>query len=172
MNYDARKLFFAGFIATVAQTAFLYCAALFGLPSVNVAGALGMMFTPSTFPLFAHPSWILGFGIHFFLGSLLFPLAYAMLMGGRLKLERPAMCGLAWGLLLYCAGQFIVMPMLGMTDYFLTHPYAIAMYLAAHVAYGLVFGSLAGGSMYVNFMPKTRHLRHRRYARPSYATAR
>lgn len=171
MNYDARKLFFAGFIATVAQTAFLYCASLFGLPSVNVAGALGMMFTPSSFPLYPHPSWILGMGIHFFLGSLLFPLFYALLMGGKLRMERPSMCGLAWGLVLYCAAQFIVMPLLGMTDYFLTHPYAIAMYLAGHIAYGLIFGALGGVSMYANFIPRAR-ARHRRVSQPSLAVAR
>lgn len=165
MNYDARKLFFAGFIATLLQTAFLYCASLFRLPSVDVAGALGMMLTPSSFPLYPHPSWQAGMLVHFFLGSLLFPLGYGLLLGGRLKFERPSMCGLAWGLILYCAGQFIIMPLLGMTDYFLSHPYAIAMYLAGHIAYGLVFGALAGASMFTSFLPKPK-VRHRRTSRP------
>ncbi|MBX9573158.1 MAG: hypothetical protein K2X77_29945 [Candidatus Obscuribacterales bacterium] len=171
MNYDARKLFFAGFIATVVQTAFLYCASLFRLPSVDVAGALGMMMTPSSFPLYPHPSWMMGLAIHFFLGSLFFPLCYGLLLGGRLKLQRPAMCGLAWGLILYCAGQFIVMPLLGMTEYFLTHPYAIAMYLAGHIAYGLLFGAIAGISMFANFIPRTR-ARHRRLVKPDLAAVR
>lgn len=171
MNYDAKKLFFAGFLATLAHTAFLYGVGLLRIPCVDVAGALGMMFTPSIFPLYPHPSWMMGMLVHFFLGSLLFPLAYGLIFGGRIRLS-PRACGIAWGLILFCVGQFIVMPCLGMAKFFVANPAAVLTYLLGHLAYGWIFGTVAGASVYAKFVKASRRPRYRRHKRYALAGVR
>ena len=170
MSYDAKKLLIAGCLATVVHTLIIYGARLFGLPMVDAAGALGSMFSQSSFPLLGHPAWNMGLIVHLFLGALLFPLLYGLTLGGRMH-TKPVLCGVSWGAVLFCAGLFLVMPALGMTSYFMQNPLAILTYAIAHLGYGAAFGANAGVSMYSNLIPRRRG-RAARSRRPSMAIAR
>lgn len=170
MSRDATKLIMGGFVATLIHTLLIYSASLSGLANVDVAGALGLGISPNSYPLYPSTVWMAGLGIHLFLGSFVFPLLYGATLGGKIHAS-PALCGLAWGMILFCVGQFMIMPLLGMTDYFLKYPSAILVFAIAHAAYGLVFGSLAGVSMYARLL-KDQSSRYGVYDRPDLAVAR
>ncbi len=146
-----RKLFAAGFAATVLMTALMYMAPLMGMPKMDIATMLGTMFLASPAPAF----W-LGMIIHLMMGTVLFPAIYHFLFqsvsgsgSGR---------GLLFGLLLWATANLMVMPMMGaihpmvkngmmLTPGFLMLNLGVMApigSLIGHLLYGLVLGKLAG----------------------------
>jgi hypothetical protein len=76
--------------------------------------------------------------MHLMLGGTIFPacyniLFYRFLPGGKI------IKGLLWGTLLWTAGQFVAMPMLGKGPFFLKKPNAAITYYLAHLVYGVAF---------------------------------
>ncbi len=101
-----KKLFISGFAASIAMTALMYVAPMMGMPKMDIATMLGTMFLASPGPAF----W-LGMIIHLMMGTVLFPAVYRIALqpgtgGGTGK-------GVLFGLLLWAAANFMVMPMMG-----------------------------------------------------------
>lgn len=131
----------AGLLATVGHTLVCYVAPLFGMPAVNISGILGSpLFSQLIPPSFTH-SWLAGMGFHFTLGALVFPAAYVV--GAHRLLPGSQMTrALLWSALLWAFGQLVVMPALGMGNFFQNLPQAIVTYSLAHLVYGVVFGAV------------------------------
>jgi uncharacterized membrane protein YagU involved in acid resistance len=146
-----RKLFAAGFAATVLMTALMYMAPLMGMPKMDIATMLGTMFLASPAPAF----W-LGLMIHLMMGTVLFPAIYHFLFqpgsgngSGR---------GLLFGLLLWAAANFMVMPTMGaihpmVKSGMMPAPGILILHLGVmapvgsllgHLVYGALLGKLAG----------------------------
>jgi len=146
-----KKLFAAGFLATLAMTALMYMGPVMGLPEMSIANMLGTMFASG-------PGLALAIGllIHFMMGSLLFPLAYHFLFQPGAGSGTPR--GLWFGAGLWALANFMIMPMMS-----IVHPLvrsgamrapgllmlnlgAMAPLgsLAGHLLYGALLGKLAG----------------------------
>lgn len=146
-----KKQFLAGFVATAAMTALMYMAPVMGMPKMDIATMLGTMFLASLGTAF----W-LGLMIHLMMGTLLFPTTY------RLALQPGTGAGtgrgLLFGLILWAAANFMVMPMMGVI-----HPMVKSGMMPApgllmlnlgvmapvgsllgHLVYGGLLGTLAG----------------------------
>lgn len=146
-----KKLFVAGFTATVGMTVLMYVAPMMGMPKMDIAAMLGTMFLTSPGPAF----W-LGMMIHLMMGTVLFPAIYRFLL-------QPASGsgtgrGVLFGLLLWAAANLMVMPMMGSI-----HPLVKSGMMSApgflmlnlgimapvgsligHLLYGVLLGKLAG----------------------------
>lgn len=151
-----KRLFVAGFVATAAMTALMYLAPMMGLPKMDIGTMLGTMFLGSPSPAF----W-LGLMIHFVMGTVLFPATYALALrpgsGGTGR-------GVAFGLVLWAAANFMVMPMMGFIHpmvksgmipgpgFLMLNMGVMAPIgsLVGHLVYGALLGKLAG--------PRTTHL--------------
>ncbi len=146
-----KKLFLAGFAATAAMTVLMYVAPMMGMPKMDIATMLGTMFLASPGPAF----W-LGMIIHLMMGTVLFPAVYRIALqpgtgGGTGK-------GVLFGLLLWAAANFMVMPMMGaihpmVKNGMMPAPGFLMLNLGimapigsliGHLLYGVVLGKLAG----------------------------
>ena len=146
-----KKLFLAGFVATVAMTALMYMAPIMGMPKMDIATMLGTMFLSSLGAAF----WF-GMMIHLVMGIVLFPVIY------RLALQRGDRSGTAagalFGLVLWAIANFMVMPMIGVIHpavkggmmpapgFLMLHLGVMAPVgsLIGHLVYGALLGKLAG----------------------------
>lgn len=146
-----KRLFLAGFAASIAMTALMYVAPMMGMPKMDIATMLGTMFLASRGPAF----W-LGMMIHLMMGIVLFPAIYRFVLQpssgsgtGR---------GVLFGLVLWAAANFMVMPMMGVIhpmvkSGMMPAPGFLMLNLGAmapvgsligHLVYGALLGKLAG----------------------------
>jgi len=92
-------------------------------------------------------SWAAGMAMHFVLGSVVFPLIYALALFPKLP-GGPIARGATWGLILFLLAQVMVMPMMG-GGFFSANMggmMAVVGSLLGHLVYGGLLGAIAGGS--------------------------
>ncbi len=146
-----KKLFLAGLVATAAMTALMYMAPMLGMPRMDIATMLGTMFLASSGAAF----W-LGLMIHLMMGVILFPVIYRWVLqpGDRSGTGSGAL----FGLILWAAANFMVMPMMGVIHpavksgmmpapgFLMLHLGVMAPVgsLMGHLVYGVLLGKLSG----------------------------
>ena len=139
MNPNMARALAGGVVGTAAMTMMMYVVAprMMGM-EMDIAAMLGSMLGGS---------WAAGMAMHVALGSLAFPLVYALGLYGVLP-GSPVVRGAIWGFILFLSAQAVVMPMMG-AGFFSSHmggPMAVAGSLVGHLVYGTLLGAIAGGA--------------------------
>jgi uncharacterized membrane protein YagU involved in acid resistance len=136
-NVNVARAILAGFIATLAMTAFMYAGPVFGLPPADIAAMLGG---------FLGIGWTMGMVVHFINGTLIFPLIYAFALY-RVLPGSPVAKGSAFGVILWFLAQAIVMPMMGAGFFAMATPAPFLVVLGSlisHLIYGAILGGVTG----------------------------
>ena len=140
---DLKQAFLAGFVATAILTILMYAAPLAGLPSIDLAAALGR-------PISGHPAmlwtgaWWLGLAIFFLFGSVFSPYVFVYAYHGLLGTSW--IRGIEWGVVVWVFGGVAVMTMMGLgfNEAHFSHPFATFLSsLAGHIVYGATLGLIA-----------------------------
>ena len=139
MRPNFSRAFVAGFAGTLVITLMMYFVSpwMTGGP-MDIASLLGILFGGS---------WAAGIVAHAVIGTLILPALYCFLFF-RLLTGSPAVRGMSWGLILWFVSQAAVMPLLG-AGLFSDRIGGLSVALDSligHLAYGLVFGLIAGGT--------------------------
>jgi hypothetical protein len=134
------RLILAGAAATRAMTDVMNMAPRAGLAEVDVASILGSLFNHGRSAERGTKQWQAGMALHYLLGALIFPAAYNLLFK-RLLFGGPRMKSVEWGIGLWGAGQYAVMPALKKYGYFKAAPDAKVTYLIGHIVYGVLFSN-------------------------------
>lgn len=137
MRPDTLRAIAGGFVGTAVMTAMMYVVAprIMGI-EMDIAAMLGSMMGGN---------WTAGLIAHFMLGTVVFPVTYAVVLFGRIP-GAPAVRGVIWGLMLWLLAQVVVMPMMG-GGFFsraMGGMMAVMGSLMGHVAYGALLGAIAG----------------------------
>src|SRR3990167_8910023 len=107
MRLKPTRAILGGLAGTVVMTAMMYVVApMMGL-NMDIARMLGSMLGSML-----GDSWAMGMAMHFVLGTVVFPLAYAVVLYGWLP-GGPTVKGATWGVALWIVAQVVVMPMVG-----------------------------------------------------------
>jgi len=136
MRSNPTRAILGGFVGTVLMTAMMYMVApRMGL-NMDIAQMLGSMLGNS---------WAMGMAMHFVLGTVVFPLAYAVVLYGWLP-GGPTVKGATWGVALWIVAQVVVMPMMGAGFFSMAMGGMMAAggSLVGHLLYGSVLGGIAG----------------------------
>jgi hypothetical protein len=125
-----------GLVGTVAMTAVIYGVAPMMGVHMDIAAMLGSMFGGS---------WAVGLLMHLMIGTVAFPLAYAVLLQGRLP-GTDVVRGIQFGIGLWLLAQIVVMPMTGAGVFSANAGGLTAAMgsLVGHLLYGAALGVLAG----------------------------
>lgn len=140
-----RKVFRAGFVATLIMTGLMYAAPLMGMPKMDIAAMLGSFVTQSE-AVPTNAAWSLGMLIHFVLGALLFPAIYVQTFHIQINIT-PILKGVGFGLILWFLAQVLVMPMMGAGTFSVETPrpmLSVIGSLIGHLLYGAVLGQMIG----------------------------
>ncbi|MGD9720124.1 MAG: DUF6789 family protein [Pirellulales bacterium] len=126
-----------GFTGTLAITAMMYFVApLMMGTKMDIASMLGSVLGGS---------WWAGMAMHFVVGTLIFPLTYALFFYDSLP-GGPTLKGISLGVFLWLLAQAIMMPMMG-AGFFSANAggvMAVMGSLMGHVTYGALLGWIAG----------------------------
>ncbi len=136
MRSTSTRAILGGFVGTVVMTAMMYMVApMMGL-NMDIARMLGSMLGNS---------WVMGMAMHFVLGTVIFPLAYALVLYAWLP-GGPVVKGATWGAILWIVAQVVVMPMMGAGFFSMAMGGMMAAggSLVGHLLYGSVLGGIAG----------------------------
>ena len=126
------RVFLGGLAATLAITMMMYLIApMMGL-SMDIAKMLGSMLGGS---------WWAGMAMHFVLGAVVFPLAYAFVLYHFLP-GSPTVKGIVFGVALWLLAQLVVMPMMG-AGFFSSNAGGIMAAMGSLMGH-LLFGSVLG----------------------------
>ena len=135
----------AGFAATVGMSIVLYAAFLAGMTNFDIAASMGSLMS-SIVPQPGSAAWIWGLVIHFFVGSIVFPLIYSYALYP--VMQGPNLIrGVMWATFLWFLMQIIELPILGRGVFAADSPHQpelIVTTLIAHWVYGAILGILAG----------------------------
>lgn len=125
-----------GVVGTALITAMMYWVAplMMGEP-MDVAAMLSGM---------AGTSWSVGMAIHWILGVLVFPIAYALVVYGLLPGD-PWLKGAIFGLILWLLAEVVVTPMAGGGVFHGGNMMAVMGGLMGHLVYGIALGAIADG---------------------------
>jgi uncharacterized membrane protein YagU involved in acid resistance len=106
--------------------------------TMDIAAMLGQMLG----------GWAMGMAMHFINGTVIFPLAYALLLY-RFLPGPPVVKGMVWGVILWLIAQVMVMPMMGAGFFSMKAGGMIAAMasLIGHLVYGSLLGSIAGAGV-------------------------
>lgn len=140
MKSNLMKAMLGGLAGTALMTIMMRFVApmMLGRP-MDIAAMLGKMMGGS---------WALGMMVHLINGIVIFPLAY-VLVADRFLPGMPLIRGMLWGIVLWLAAESMVMPMAG-AGFFSSEAggmKAVVAALIGHLAYGAVFGAIAGGAV-------------------------
>lgn len=139
MRPDIGRTILAGFVATVVLTGIMYWVAplMMGQP-MDVAGMLSGLIGVS---------WGAGMILHFTLGTLVFPLTYALVLYPVLP-GGPWLKGVWLGLGLWLVAEAVVVPMAGGGFFHARMGGAMAAFggLLGHLVYGALVGGIAGAA--------------------------
>lgn len=141
---DLEEAIYAGFVATAILAILMYAAPLAGLPSIDMASALGKTFAGGPVAALTGPWW-LGLAIFFLFGSIVSPYIFVYAFAGLLG--RGWLRGIEWGIVVWVFGGVAVMTMMGVgfNEAHFSHPFSsLLSSLAGHVVYGAILGGLAG----------------------------
>ena len=136
MRLNPTRAILGGFVGTVVMTAMMYLVApMMGL-NMDIARMLGSMLGNN---------WAMGMAMHFVLGTVVFPLTYALVLEGWLP-AGPTVKGATWGVALWILAQVVVMPMMGAGFFSMAMGGMMAAggSLVGHLLYGSVLGGIAG----------------------------
>lgn len=145
-----------GFVGTLVMTVIMYVAPMMGMPKMDIAAMLGSMMSQQM-PAPMSGGWLIGMMMHFFQGTIIFPLIYTYLLY-RILPGSPWLKGLIWGLILWLLAQVMVMPMMGMGVFSANAPQqmmSVMGSLMGHVIYGAILGGIANGKV-SNVAPQER----------------
>jgi len=135
MRPNLGRAIVGGVVGTAAMTTLMYgVAPMMGL-HMDIAAMLGSMLG----------SWGAGLTAHIMNGTIVFPLAYALLLFRALR-GSPVLRGVVFGVSLWLVAQLIVLPMMG-AGVFSAHAggaTASAASLMGHIIYGGLLGAIAG----------------------------
>lgn len=125
-----------GVVGTALISMMMYWVApvMMGMPMDVAAMVSGMLGT----------SWAVGMGIHWVLGSLVFPIAYATVVYGALT-GAPWLRGALFGVTLWLLSEVLVTPMAGGGVFHAGDMMAIMGGLVGHLIYGVALGAIARG---------------------------
>ena len=130
------RLFGGGLVATVAMTLMMhFVAPMMTGQAMDIAARIsGMLAMP----------YLVGVGIHFFNGVVLFPLAYALFAFGRMP-GPPVVRGTLFGIVLWLLAATVVMPLTdaGLFMAKIGGMKAAIAALIGHVVYGALLGGIA-----------------------------
>lgn len=165
-----KQAIFAGFVATAILTALMYLAPVVGLPSTDIASALGTPFARglqgawwrgvlvgAPFGGGAAPltlGWFGGLVAFLLFGSVLSPYIFAHAFHGLIG--SPWARGIEWGVVVWVFGGVAVMTAMGVgfDEAHFTHPFAMFfLSLAGHIVYGAILGVVAGRAL-LEFHPE------------------
>lgn len=131
----------AGAVATRVMSDTMENADKVGLPSVDIPAVLGSKANNETDLPQKSSKWSAGALAHYFLGTVIFPLAYEGLYK-KIALCPDKVKPMSWALLLWATGAYVFMPMIGKDRF--KKKSILTTYLAGHILYGATFGALAG----------------------------
>jgi uncharacterized membrane protein YagU involved in acid resistance len=135
MKPNLTRAFLGGLVGTAALTLMMYKVApmMTGKP-MDIAGMLGQMLG----------GWTIGMVMHVINGTVIFPLAYALLLH-RFLPGPPVVKGMVWGVILWLIAQLTVLPMMGAGVFSMNAggPKAAMASLIGHLVYGALLGSIA-----------------------------
>jgi hypothetical protein len=134
------RLMMAGAAATRVMTDVMNMAPRVGLAQVDIASILGSLFNDGKSAEKGTSQWKAGLALHYLLGALVFPFAYNLVFK-RLLFGGPKLKSIEWGVGLWSAGQYAVMPALQKYGYFKAAPDAKLTYLIGHIVYGVLFSN-------------------------------
>ena len=139
MRPDIKKAITGGVVGTIVMTLMaMYVAPMMtGMPMDIAAMLAGMLGT----------SWMIGMVGHLMMGIIVFPLIYVYIVYGFVP-GSPVVKGLIWGAVLWAMAVVVVMPMAG-AGFLMANiggMMAVMASLIAHLVYGGLLGSIAGGA--------------------------
>jgi uncharacterized membrane protein YagU involved in acid resistance len=140
------KAILAGFIATLAMTFLGMMGPSMGMPKMDVAAMLGMVFNNMQPVQEGSNLWWAGMVWHFVNGAVIFPLIYEFILYPYMP-GPDTVKGLTWGLILFILAQIAVIPLMGMGVFSANAPNAGMMVtgsLIGHLVYGALLGAIAG----------------------------
>jgi hypothetical protein len=139
MKSNVSRAMVGGFAGTLAMTMMMYIVAPMMGVKMDIAGSLACMLGAP---------WALGLTIHFFNGTVIFPLIYALVLFRYLQ-GGSTVRGITFGVLLWLMAQVAVMPMIGAGVFSsrMGGVLAAAASLMAHAVYGALLGSIARTSV-------------------------
>ena len=113
-------------------------APMMGMMKLDMAGRLGQMFG----------GWAVGMVMHFFIGTVVYALSYALL-AYRFLPGSPVVKGLVWGVVLWLGLELVGMPMMGAGLFSVKAGgmKAAIPALIGHLVYGAQLGSIAGAGV-------------------------
>ena len=143
MQPDIKKAILGGIAGTIVMTLMMHFVApmLTGQP-MDIAALIGGMMDGN---------YMVGMVIHIMMGSILFPLIYAMVVF-RLVPGTAMLRGIFWGVALWFVAASMVMPMAG-AGFFMSKIGGINAVIAAlmgHIVYGALLGKIAGDAVNVS----------------------
>ena len=138
MRPNVTRLVLGGFLGTLAMTAMMYMVAPMMGVRMDIAAMLGSMLGGS---------WAAGMAMHFFNGTVVFPLVYGYLLVSRLP-GPPVVRGALWGVALWLIAQTMVMPMMGAGLFSAAAGGMVAAVgsLVGHLVYGAILGAVNGSA--------------------------
>jgi Na+/proline symporter len=137
MKSHSGRAILGGFLGTLAITFLMYFVSplMTGEP-MDVAEMLGSLIGNN---------WALGMLWHFFNGTVIFPLIFALLLWNWLP-GGPTAKGMTWGLVLWFLAQAVVMPMMG-AGFFSANAGGLMAVIGSfigHLIYGAILGAVTG----------------------------
>lgn len=122
------RILLGGFVSTVIVTMIMYVGArmMLGAP-MDIAGELSKMLGMP---------WAVGMVMHFFIGTVVFAFAYALIVGPRLP-ANAVVRGVIWGAMLWLVAMLVMSPMMGKGFFMGAVPVAMAS-LMGHLVMGVV----------------------------------
>jgi uncharacterized membrane protein YagU involved in acid resistance len=150
MKPNWKRAMLGGFVGTLALTFMMYKGApMMGFNKLDMAARLGQ---------FLGTSWTAGLVMHFFIGTIVYALGYALL-AYRFLPGPPVVKGMVWGVVLWLGLELVGMPMMGAGLFSMKAGgmRAAIPALVGHLVYGALLGGIAGAG--VGAEPQERQVR-------------
>ena len=143
MQPSIKKTILGGIAGTIVMTLMMQIVApmMTGQP-MDIAALIGGMMGGS---------YLFGMAIHIMMGTILFPLIYALVVF-RLVPGTAMLRGIIWGIALWFVAASMVMPMAG-AGFFMSGiggMNAVIAALMGHIVYGALLGKIAGDAINVS----------------------
>ena len=139
MKPNWKRAIVGGFVGTLALTFMMYKGApMMGMMKLDMAARLGQILG----------SWTAGMVMHFFIGTVVYALSYALL-AYRFLPGPPVVKGLVWGAVLWLGLELVGMPMMGAGLFSMKAGgmKAAIPALVGHLVYGALLGGITGAGV-------------------------
>ena len=136
MKSNIQKSFLGGLVGTAVMTMMMYKGAPMMIGrKMDIASRIGSMLGDN---------WALGMGMHWFVGVIVFPLIFSLLLSKILP-GSSILKGIIWGLILWLIAQVMIMPVTG-AGFFSGNIGGVKVVMAsmmAHIIYGAILGKIS-----------------------------